>query len=737
VVSTYHPDSSNNSVSSIVTLDNWMAKLNDLYADDEIDKIHKAATMAMVAHKHQKRMSGEPYVSHVFEVANILLDLHLDYECIIAAILHDIVEDTSVSLEQIAEVFGTSISKLVDGVTKMKFVKEVTTDDDGSGKREWGNAESLRKMLLAMVDDVRVILIKLADRLHNMRTLKHLDKIQQNRIAAETLDIFAPLANRMGIWQIKWELEDLSFRYLEPEKYKNIARLLDERRQDRENFIGSVIDTLESELGKQDIKAEINGRPKHIYSIWKKMERKGVAFQDIFDVSAVRVQVDTVANCYAVLGIVHGLWKHIPNEFDDYIATPKGNNYQSLHTAVLGPGGKAVEVQIRTYEMHEHSELGVASHWRYKEGGKHDPGFEEKIVWLRQILEWKDEEFDAGDFVNRFKSEIFEDRVYVLTPKGNVVDLAAGATPLDFAYHIHTEIGHGCRGAKINGSIVPLTYTLKTGDQIEILSSKTLTPSRDWLNPHLGYLKTSRSRAKVRAWFTHQDLEKNIQAGRHVFEKELGKLGLSKLSHDDVCRQLGLKDSQDMYACIGKGDISVVQIASATQELINPLDPDVEAWQKTTTAKPEKTIQGEVQICGVGNLLTTMANCCKPAPGDEIIGYITKGRGITIHRADCTNVRCQEDERLIQVSWNKDQDTTYPVDIIIQAYDRQGLLRDVTQILTDEKANVLSVNTVTDISDQQVNMKFTLEVSGINKLSRVLSRISQLPNILEVRRSNG
>jgi len=735
VVSTHISGESGESISSLVTLDQWMASIHELYSIEEIEKIYKAASMAMVAHKHQKRMSGEPYVSHVFEVASILVSLHLDSECVIAAILHDIVEDTDVNLEKITDVFGTSISKLVDGVTKMKFVKEVTTDDDGNSKREWGNAESLRKMLLAMVDDVRVILIKLADRLHNMRTLKYLGEKQQKRIAAETLEIFAPLANRMGIWQVKWELEDLSFRYLYPEKYKNIARLLDERRQDRETFIDNVIATLGSELSKHNIKYELSGRPKHIYSIWKKMERKGVSFQDIFDVSAVRVLVDTVANCYAVLGLVHGLWKHIPNEFDDYIATPKGNNYQSLHTAVLGPNGKAVEIQIRTYEMHEHSELGVASHWRYKEGGKLDPGFEEKIVWLRQLLEWKDEEADADGFVDRFKSEIFEDRVYVLTPKGNVVDLAAGATPLDFAYHIHTEIGHGCRGAKINGSIVPLTYTLQTGDQIEILSSKTLTPSRDWLNPHLGYLKTSRSRAKVRSWFTHQDLEKNIQAGRQVFEKELSKLGLTKLSHDEIAQQLKLKDSQEMYAGIGKGDISVVQIVTATQELINPLDPDVEAWQKTATVKTPKSIQGDVQICGVGNLLTTMARCCKPAPGDEIIGYITKGRGITIHRADCTNVCCQEDERLIEVSWNQHQETTYPVDIMIQAYDRQGLLRDVTQILTDEKANVMSMNTVTDINDQQVNMSFTLEVSDIHKLSRVLSRISQLPNILEVRRT--
>ncbi|HEC29069.1 MAG TPA: GTP diphosphokinase [Gammaproteobacteria bacterium] len=715
------------------SLDAWMDKLATLYPDDQLERIREAAVLAIKAHAHQRRASGEPYVFHVFEVAEILVNLHLDNESIIAALLHDVVEDTSVTLEQVESVFGHSISVLVDGVTKIGQVKGVSEIAQNKSRENWGNSESLRKMLLAMVKDVRVILIKLADRLHNMRTLKYLDKERQTRIATETMDIFAPLASRMGIWQIKWELEDLSFRYLHPGKYKKIASLLAERRLDREAFINEVITELEDELAKVNIKAELSGRAKHIYSIWRKMEKKGVDFKDIFDVSAVRVLVDTVADCYGVLGITHMLWKHIPNEFDDYITTPKGNNYQSLHTAVIGPDGKILEVQIRTREMHEHAELGVASHWLYKEGSKFDPVYEQKIAWLRQILEWKNEESDVDGFVDRLKSEIFEDRVYVLTPKGNVVDLAMGATPLDFAYHIHTDVGHGCRGAKINGSIVPLTYTLKTGDQIEILTAKSGTPSRDWLNSHLGYLKTPRARAKVRSWFTHLDLEKNITAGKLILDKELSKLGLSKINTDRLASKLNSQNMQELYALIGKGDVTAVQIAGAAQEIATPKDPDAEILKKTKISTA-KEVKGDVRIYGVGNLLTTMAKCCKPAPGDSIIGYITKGRGITIHRRDCSNILRYGHERLIEVSWSRGQESTYPVDISVLAYDRQGLLMDITNVLSDEKVNVLSMNTITDVKDHMARMKLTLEVTGISKLSRVLSRLTQLSNVLEAKR---
>ena len=735
MVSTKKPDSIQKH--SEFSLDYWMSKLDALYPVDQTEKIREAATMALVAHKHQKRASGDPYAIHVFEVAEILIGLHLDYESVIAALLHDVVEDTAVTLEQLESIFGRSISALVDGVTKMELMKGTSSTSNARNdkhKDKWDSAESLRKMLLAMVEDVRVILIKLADRLHNMRTLSYLSVEKQQRIATETMEIFAPLANRLGIWQIKWELEDLSFRYTQGEQYMKIARLLDERRLDREEFIATVLTILKDEFAKVNIDCEISGRPKHIYSIWKKMDRKGVDFHDIFDVRAVRVLCHSVADCYAILGVVHSLWPHIPKEFDDYIATPKGNNYQSLHTAVVGPGGKTLEVQIRTHQMHEHSELGVASHWRYKEGSHYDPGYEQKIVWMRQLLEWKDEESDASGFIDRFKSEVFEDRVYVLTPKGNVVDLPMGATPLDFAYHIHTEVGHNCRGAKVNGSIVQLTYTLKTGDQIEILSTKTGTPSRDWLNAHHGYLKTPKARAKVRAWFTHLDLEKNTRAGKSIFEKELSRLGLTGLNHEAIAHKMSFGNTPELYASIGKGDVSSIQIATAAQELATPKYDDAEVLRKTKIIEL-KNVKGDVKIYGVGNLMTTMARCCKPAPGDSIIGYITKGRGITIHRADCNNVLRQGRERLIDVSWNKEQETTYPVDVVVFAYDRQGLLRDITSVLTDEKINVLSMNTMTDIKDHQAKMKLTLEVSSIEQLSRLLSKLSQLSNVLDVKRS--
>ena len=690
--------------------------------------------MAAEAHQGQQRASGEPYVRHSFAVAEILSDLDLDPETIAAALLHDVVEDTSVSLEQIRSRFGDNIARLVDGVTKMALIQE-SPEQGAETRRERANAESLRKMLLAMVEDVRVVLVKLADRLHNMRTLDHLDEDKRRRIARETLDIFAPLANRLGIWQLKWELEDLALRHLEPESYKRIARLLDERRVDRERFIDNVVSTLQRELARAGIAAEVIGRPKHIYSIWKKMQRKGIDFHEVFDVRAVRIFVDNLAACYGALGIVHTLWRHIPREFDDYIATPKENQYQSLHTAVVGPEGKTLEVQIRTHEMHAHAELGVAAHWRYKEGAKKDAGFEQKIAWLRQILEWRDEEASAGDFVNRFKAEVFEDRVYVLTPKGNVIDLPAGATPLDFAYHIHTDVGHRCRGAKVNGTMVPLTYELKTGEQVEILTTRTGGPSRDWLNPHLGYLKSSRARAKARSWFKQQNLEKNVAAGRHTLDRELHRLGVGEVNLERLGKRLRFDTLDEFLAAIGRGEVTFAQIAAEAQDEIAPRRPGGE----TPLGKPRRrstALPGDVKIEGVGNLLTNIARCCKPVPNDDITGYITRGHGVTIHRSDCPNVlrlRTDARERLIEVSWGAQVDSAYPVDLQIVAYDRQGLLRDVTGVLSNEKLNVLAMNTVTD-KTHMAHLTLTLEISDLRQLSRVLDKIGQLANVVEARR---
>lgn len=713
------------------SIDDWTNTVVSRYSDKGSRVIRDAVELASKAHRSQKRASGEPYLYHVIAVANILANMNMDYETIAAALLHDVVEDSEITLEYIQKNFGESIAKMVDGVTKLGFISEVKEGGTQKHDKQWANAESLRKMLLAMVGDVRVVLIKLADRLHNLRTLNYLDRKRQQRIAKETLEIFSPLANRLGVWQIKWELEDLSLRYIEPESYKKIARQLDERRIDREDYIEHVIKILNVELQKEGIKGEVTGRPKHIYSIWKKMRRKGVDFSEIFDVRAIRVLVENLADCYAALGIVHSLWRHIPNEFDDYIASPKGNFYRSLHTAVVGPAGKVLEVQIRTSEMHEHAELGVAAHWRYKEGTRHDPEFEQKVSWLRQLLEWKDEEDSADDFIDRFKAESLDDRVYVLTPKGNVVDLAMGATPLDFAYSIHTDIGHQCRGAKVNGKIVPLTFKLESGMQVDVLTTKTGTPSRDWLNPSLGYLKTSRARAKVRSWFKHQDQEKNISAGRTMFEKELHRMGVSDINLEKLAQHFKVRNPDDLFSAIGRGEITATQIAGATQERIidRPEKLPVRSRVHQHRGSPD-----EIHIQGVGNLLTNLARCCKPTPGDPIVGYITQGRGVSIHRADCANVLGLEGERsqrLIEVSWGSHDESVYQVDIQIIAYDRQGLLGDITAVLSNEKVNVISVNTSTDQKDFMARMTLTLEVSDVAQLSRMLTRVGQVPNVLE------
>ncbi len=714
----------------------WLSSLGVRSGEAGEELIRRAYEFARHAHGEQRRASGEPYIQHTLAVADILAGLNLDPETVAAAILHDVVEDTAVGVADVERAFGAAVARLVDGVTKMHIIDlQGEREDQG---QEHVQAESLRKLLLAMAEDVRVVLIKLADRLHNMRTLNHLTRDKQRRIARETLDIYAPLANRLGIWQIKWELEDLSFRYLEQANYKEIAHFLDERRVDREHFIEKAMDRLRQEMEHVGIHADISGRPKHIYSIWKKMQRKDLGFHQIHDVRAVRIIVDEVADCYGALGVVHTLWRHIPREFDDYIATPKANNYQSIHTAVVGPYGKTLEVQIRTRTMHEHAELGVASHWRYKEGSHGDKLYDQKIAWLRQLLEWKDEATDAGDFIDRFKSEVFQDRIYVLTPQGAVVDLQQGATPLDYAYHIHTEIGHRCRGAKVNGRIVPLTYELKNGEQVEILTTAHGTPSRDWLNPQLGYLKTSRARAKARHWFKQQDVSVNISAGRAALEREMHRLGVHGFSHDKLAVYLQYPGVDDFLAEIGRGEINSSQLASTIQAVAMPRDEPV---LETHPVRRRRGATGEtgsdVHIHGVGNLLTHVARCCKPVPGDPIIGFITLGRGVTIHRSDCSNILNLSPEkrpRLIEVEWSTASDGVYNVEVEIQAIDRGGLLRDVSAVVANEKINVIAVTTLSDKHHNTARMQLTLEIADVRQLSRVLNRINQLPNVYEARR---
>ena len=692
------------------------------------DLISRAYETANRAHDGQKRTSGEPYVQHCLAVATILADLHLDAPTVAAGLLHDTLEDTSLKREDLEAQFGREVVSLVDGVTKLGQFDSL--DSQAARSYDERELESLRKMFLAMVDDPRVVLIKLADRLHNMRTLGVLPEERRKRIARETLELFAPLANRLGIWQIKWELEDLGFRYLNPEKYKEIARLIDERRPDRESYIDAIIAKLQARCRAEGITAEISGRPKHIYSIWKKMERKG-SFDQVYDVRAVRVIVETVAQCYQILGIVHSIWRPIRGEFDDYIANPKDNFYQSLHTAVVADEGKTLEVQIRTREMHENSELGIAAHWRYKEGGKRDPKYEEKIAWFRSLMDWRNDVPDAREFMDSVRSDVFQDRVYVFTPKGKLIDLPANSTPIDFAYYVHTDVGDRCRGARVNGSLVSLDYVLQTGDRVEILTTKRGGPSRDWLNPNLGFVKTQRARAKIKQYFKRQDREQNIAQGRDVLERELRRLSLEAMPHEAVARLFGFDKVDDFFERIGAGDISQQAIVSKVIEYDRKLNPPPDDVIPLTAPTRTQDVPGLV-VRGTGGMLTTLANCCKPVPGDPIIGFVTRGRGVVVHHRNCANIiHSTESERLIEVSWGSSQ-RTYPVTIKISAYDRGGLLRDVAAVVAAENVSMSAVNV--NVNKNLATFVATLEIAGTAQLSKVMDRIERLPNVIDVKR---
>jgi len=718
-----------------MSLESLLQLLPPSYTPADLDLIRRAYDVALAAHNGQSRASGESYIVHPLAVAGILAELRLDPATIAAALLHDVVEDTTYTIEMLREQFGDEVAELVDGVTKLEQIDQLSR---GQGNLPDEKAESLRKMFLAMVDDVRVVLIKLADRLHNMRTLGALPEHKRKRIARETLEIFAPLANRLGIWQIKWELEDLAFRHLEPGTYKELAARLDQRRADRNAFIAEVVSRLQAELKASDIPfIEVSGRPKHIYSIWRKMQRKGVEFDQVYDIHGVRIIVPEVKDCYAALGVVHTLWKPIPGEFDDYIATPKDNMYRSLHTAVVGPNGKPLEVQIRTPEMHRTAELGIAAHWRYKEQAtKRDVDFENKIAWLRQIMDWRQEVTDAREFVDSLKTDVFQDRVYAFTPKGDVIDLPAGSTPIDFAYYVHTEVGHHCRGARVNGKLVALDYRLQNGDQVEIITAKRGGPSRDWLNPSLGYVATSRARGKIREWFRKQDREVNIAQGREILERELKRLSIDKVSYDEVSRLFGYEKTDDFLAAIGYGDLNTQQIASKILEAQRK-EGEEPPLPEAEKGPPPLTVDG-LKVRGVGSLLTSVARCCNPLPGDNIIGYVTRGRGVTIHRRDCPNIlRRKDKERLIEVDWGAAAQQTYPVTIRVEAYDRTGLLRDIANLVADEKVNLRDAAAVTGVNDNMAIITATLEIAGIAQLSRILTKIERLPNVIEARRRVG
>jgi len=699
----------------------------------EEEMISRAYRVAERAHQGQKRASGELYVQHCLAVAAILGELGAPVPAVAAGLLHDTVEDTPVTSADIERDFGSEVARLVDGVTKLTQLPRVSRYD-GKGKQAGPTRgelakETLRKTFLAMGDDVRVVLIKLADRVHNMRTLSHLPAEKRHRIAEETLEIFAPLANRLGIWQMKWELEDLSFRYVYPEKYKEIAERVAKRRVDREEELREISQRVQQVLAEAGLKAEVGGRPKHLYSIYRKMERKEVPFEGVYDVRGVRVVVNQDSDCYQALGVIHHQWRPVPGGFDDYVATPKDNFYQSLHTAVIYDDGITLEVQIRTSEMDENAEFGIAAHWRYKEGRRRDDAFEQKISWLRRLMEWRQDVTDAGDFVDAMKSDVFEDRVYAFTPKGDIIDLPANSTPIDFAYHIHTDIGHRCRGAKVNRKLVTLDYKLQTGDSVEILTAKRGGPSRDWLNPSLEMVKSQRARGKIRQWFKRQDREQNIAHGRLLIEREFRRLGIENITFEQLARDLNYGQPDDLFAALGCGDVHLGKVISGLVE------QEAEELSLPTAAGPavaEQVGATEITILGLKGLLTNIARCCRPAPGDPIVGYVTRGRGATIHRQDCPNVlRTRDTERLVKVSWGQPKQT-YPVSVRIRAFDRDGLMRDVSTLVSNEGISMSSIH----VSTRSSLAIFDLEmgITDVTQLSRVLNRLEALPNVLEARR---
>ncbi|MEJ2732594.1 MAG: bifunctional (p)ppGpp synthetase/guanosine-3',5'-bis(diphosphate) 3'-pyrophosphohydrolase [Anaerolineae bacterium] len=681
----------------------WAA---EKYSGSELEVVQQAYERAVMAQDGQMRASGEPYVIHCVEVARILADLGLDMHAVAAGLLHDVVEDTDWTVDDVQRYFGGEVARLVDGVTKLAYID--TMSKMGSRDIEAQEAESLRKMFLAMADDVRVVLIKLADRLHNMRTLGSLPQDRRERIARETLEIYAPLANRLGIWQMKWELEDLGLRHYDPETYHHIAELLAEKRAEREVYLQKVVSELQARLRLEGIFAEAEGR----------------------------LIVDTVQDCYAVLGVIHSLWTPIPGQFDDFVATPKDNMYQSLHTAVVGPEGKTIEAQIRTREMHRRAELGIAAHWRYKEGTKRDLAFEGKVAWLRSLMDWRSDVEDAQEFVDTIKSDVLEDRVYVFTPKGKVLDLPAGSTTIDFAYYIHTEVGHRCRGARVNGRLVPLTYKLKNGDQVEIITAKRGGPSRDWLNPHLGYIGSARSRQKIRRWFRDQNREENIAFGREHLRRELKRLNLTDhIRYQEIATLFDYDDVDDFFAAIGFGDLNSQRVAARVLQVLRTEEVFTEEEEEAIAVTPEG-----VRVKGVGDLYTQLAQCCNPRPDDPspIVGYVTRGHGVTIHKWDCPNIlirtKKSEVERLIEVDWGTTQERIYPVVIKVRAWDRDGLLRDIATVVSEEGVNMRKVNSVSVQKTNLATLTATLEIKSFGQLISILDRIERLPNVIEVTR---
>lgn len=674
---------------------------------------------------HAHRQLGASQVfAHSVGAALIVAELRVGADAVTAALLLDCIDDTP----EFDVSFGTA-ARLARGVAAMARIETLAASATDKRIDPHAQLEALRQMVLAMVEDIRVVLVKLAERTHALRCAASQDAATRAALGQQARELFAPLANRLGVWQIKWEMEDWAFRYLEPDTYKTIAAQLDEKRADREAYIQGIIERLQAEIALHGIEAEVSGRPKHIASIVNKMRRKRLSFEQLYDIRAVRVLVRHEIDCYTVLGLVHNLWQPIPGEFDDYISQPKSNDYRSLHTAVIGPEDRALEVQIRTFDMHRHAELGVAAHWRYKEGGRQDAQYEEKIAWLRRILEWKDDVADSSEFTEQFKTELFHDQVYVLTPQGRVVALDRGATPVDFAYALHTDLGHRCRGAKINGAMVPLNTVLENGQRVEIVTAKEGTPSRDWLNPALGYLATHRARSKARAWFRQRDVGEQVGLGRTLLEKELKRLGVVDASQEKLAQQLKFGKVDEFLAALGRGDVGQRDLINALQESgkVTPaLTPTSKPRARAKTGNP-------VTIPGLGDVPLTLARCCKPQPPEAIVAYTTVGRGVTVHRADCAALKRANPARMMPAEWVADAGAAFEVNIVLQAFDRQGLLRDISDVIAKDKLDVLRVNT--ESRGEYAHMQLTVRVRELQQLSRLLARLQYVPNVIEVRRS--
>ena len=748
-------------------MDALLKKARRYLPADRMDLILDAYQFAEEAHAGQTRLSGEPFIEHPLQTAMFLADLRLDPSALAAALLHDVLEDCDVSYGDLEDRFGDEVARLVDGVSKLtknealsgrqaSVLAELAADEDlltggaGAGRpdedpdpdperpdhskelaeKERARVESLRKMLMSMAEDIRVVLIKLADRLHNMRTLDAHAAPRRAAIAQETLDIYAPLAHRLGIWEIKWRLEDLAFRHINPPAYKDISKMLRSKRTEREEYIERVRGTLSDALEAAGIEAEVTGRPKHIYSIYKKAQKyesQNMSMGDIYDLFALRVFVREVPDCYAALGVVHSLWRPLPNQFDDYVANAKDNLYQSLHTTVLCEGASPVEIQIRTSEMHQVAEYGVAAHWLYKEGRPTDTQFEQKMTWLRQLLDWQREVTGAEELVESFRTDIFDSQVYVYTPNGDVKELPAGSTPLDFAYRIHTDVGNRCVGAQVNGKLVPLQYALRNGDTVHIVTSKTVRgPSLDWLNPNLGYVRTSSARQKIRQWFNRQERRINVQRGKELYSRQIRRL-TTDMDEGQIAELMGLDSADELYYSLGVGSMTVSQIATRlTTEQVAPQEA------RPLPLTPTGPAAG-IEVLGVGDLLTRIARCCQPIRGDSIIGYITRSRGVTVHRKDCPNLAAESvQERVIEVSWGRSH-TLYPVNIQVEAYDRVGLLKDATSLVSEERVNIAYCVT-REVEDRSI-ISMTLYIKGIDQLSRLFAKLEGIRGVISVARS--